>query len=281
MDEKNVEFHIKELERARMQFVPEKYIGKLLASAEDIVNEKKMLLSAPMTAETMDYLMKLIINDINENRKFKKTECLRLFARLLIQNKHALSLNKEQLSRLFLLYQYTMSLGNEGLKQAFTEAIKGERFDHEAIAWLIQHAAESEHYVELLLNDAAPSHQIIVWAKQAWASGELPHKAAQIAAILLLAEELPDGFNPDELETDTLMQAISCSKLPKRRKRELIIEHMDFSNYASALDAASRLGIGKVSKLLLKHYEGLLADAAVHNETDEPDSEETLEYDEV
>ncbi|BCG59445.1 hypothetical protein [Paenibacillus sp. URB8-2] len=92
------------------------------------------------------------------------------------------------------------------------------------------------------------------WARDVLMSGKLRDRISEVIGILI-DEEIPNFVQEDNT---IIMWAIYYAKCSKAQKRKLIIRHLDYENYSPALEVASRLGIGEISKELLQHYRGLL-----------------------
>lgn len=254
MDGNLIKQNIEKLERARMVFVPNKFIRKFITNTRDLVKEKLLLQSMAFDPESVHYLTRLIIDDLESNMKFQRIQCIQIFLRILKKRISSEPFSKIQMTSLFSLYKHVNGFGNDELKHAFTEAISGQELQTDDIEWLVEQSEHDKILVDLLLSYPVKNNLITSWALNMFAENKLQNRMAEVIG-LLIEDDLPELIDPISTENEIIMWAIYHSHCSRNKKRKLILKYMNYENYLPALEVASKLGIGKISNELLKYYQ--------------------------
>lgn len=254
MNVNEINEHIMILKRNRMHYSPYKYLRQFVTSTKDIYNERVILKAVSFDNKSIDYAVTLILNELTDNQRFRKIECIKILKTMISKRRSTNPLNPQIIEKLFCLFQSLILTSNE---ETLSVLIKDQPLTDAQLTWLIENYQDSEHIVNLLLNYPFRHELIIEWARKVLITDELQNRKAEVAAILI-NEHIPEDI---ELDQPTLMWAIYYSKCTKAQKRKLINKHLDYENYSVALDVATRLEIEEVSKKLLKHYRRLLVNS--------------------
>lgn len=255
MDVNEIKNHIEYLERIRMNFTPHKYLKKYVKSTADIYNERHLLKSAAFDNKSIEYIVNIIVSDLTENKRFRKVECLKVLKRVIRNKSQTERFNVNLMKQLFYLYQSFIFTGSEEIQWTVSTFIKDQPLDDESIQWLIDNYEESKHIVNRLLRYPIKNDLISNWARETLSKGELQSRISELFGVLI-EDNVPIDIIVEN--NSALMWAIYYCKCKKNKKRELILQHIDYQNYSAALEVADRLGFGEVSMELLKHFRGLL-----------------------
>ena len=152
--------------------------------------------------------------------------------------------------KLFYLYKCFIFSENEEIQWAVSIFIKDVVLDNADVLWLIDNHDESEHIINRLLRYPVYNTEISKWAERVYKNGDLLNRQSEVIAILI-SDEVPDYIS---VSSDVLMWAIYHSKCDNTLKEQLILSHLDFAEYAVALEVAQRLHFSSVASTLLSHY---------------------------
>lgn len=250
MDKKTFVDHLASLERSRMHFAPHKYLKQFVQSTEDVFNERRLLKSVSFPDKSIIYIVDIIRDALQENKRFRRAECLKVLRQVMKNKASQEPVGDELSAKLFDLFRQFILTGSEEMKLAINACLKDQPVPDEGIKWLTEHYKESEYIVNRLLRYPWRHEQIAEWAREVLQAGKLKDRTSELAGILI-EDEIPEDI---EMSQHDLMWAIYYSKSSKNTKRDLILKHLDYENYDAAMEVAEQLGIGKISKELLRHY---------------------------
>ncbi len=243
------------LEKERMHYEPYYYVRKFIKNTRDIYEEKNLLKSISFNEKSISYLVGIIVNDIKDNKRFRRHECLKVIKKIIKNRKTSKPFNEILVDNLFHLYQYYIFTGSDEIQWAVSVFIKDQLLNDEHIKWLIEHFEESNHIVNRLLRYPACHKLITDWATYVYKNDIISDRLSEVIGIIIDDEDIPDYIKVD---IDTLMWAIYYSKCTKAEKRKLILKYLDYEDYSSALEVAARLELSNISKELLSYYKKMI-----------------------
>ncbi len=249
MKEEEINHHLEILIYEDFKFHPQHYIKDFIRTPNDIVSHKHLLKGASLDSNSIEYLVDLVVNDLKENRRFRRVECLKVLKQI-IKNRESEDLPKSLISKLFYLYKSFILVGREEIQWAVSLFIKDQVLDNDEILWLIDNYQESDHLVNRLLRYPKTNSLIFKWAENVYKNGLLLDRQSEVVAILI-SDSIPKYIS---VSADTLMWGIYYSRCDLKKKEELIVNHLDFTDYLAAIKIAARLNIPTVVKNLLDHY---------------------------
>lgn len=259
MDAKEINNHFTNLKRMRMHFAPYKYLQQFVSTTTDIYEERYLLKEVLFDDKSIDYIVQIIVDDLYENRRFRRVECLKVLKTIIRNRSSQATFSKGLIEKLFYLYQTYIFTSNEEIQWVVSTFIKDQPLTEDQLIWLIENYQESDQIVNTLLRYPFRNQLITDWARKVLDSSELQNRMSEVIGILI-NEDIPEDIDCDN---ETLIWSIYYSKCTKSQKKKMILKYLDYEEYSPAIDVAYRLGIEEISKTLLKHYRGLLKSSNV------------------
>jgi hypothetical protein len=254
MDQSEIKKHIEFLEFANFIFKPYEMIKSFIKTTNDIVEYRNILKSGSLDDQSIIYLVDFIVNNLENNVRFKRVECIKILKRLVKNRRTEGYFPKELSKKLFYLYKHFIFKGSEEVQWAVSVFIKDQILDDDEIKWLIENYLESDHLVNRLLRYPEYNQLITEWAKEIYLSGNCPDRLSEVIA-LTIQYDLPEYVSE---KSNVISWAIYYSKCSIEKKEELLVKYLDYENYHSALECAERLNIPSIVGLVIDHYKSML-----------------------
>jgi hypothetical protein len=226
------------LEDALVLFEPARYIRKLVASTTDIYRNRGLLKQIPYNKQIIGHLAKLILHDLEEGRRFRVFDCLRVLRSNIVASYFDRPLPEPTVNDLFAIYRALILTAREEAQWCLSRILRGQILSPEAVHWLLEHWNESDHIVNRLLRYPVPSPPIQQWAIDCYRKNRLPDRKSEILA-LLIGKDIPDFLQHEP--PDELAWGVFYSRLSKARKVQLIAALVDRMTSPVLLDVAKRL----------------------------------------
>ncbi len=250
MQKDEIKERIETLEHEVFKFFPQQYIKDFIKTANDIVSHKQLLQSAFLDESSLEYLVDLMVDNVQKNRRFKRVASIKVLKQLIKKCDRKENFQTSLARKLFYLYRHFIFSDNEAIQWAVSIFIKDVVLDDADVLWLIDNHDESEHIINRLLRYPVYNTKISKWAERVYKNGDLLTRQSEVIAILI-SDEVPNYIS---VNSDVLMWAIYHSKSDTTTKEQLILSHLDFAEYAGALEVAQRLHFSSVASTLLSHY---------------------------
>ena len=235
-----------------MEFYPERYILGLFVSTRDIYEHRSLLKGIKFNDHVLGYLVDIILADIDQNRRFRKYDCLKVI-RAIVRAKEPeqVIISQEVISRLFRIYKEYIFIENEKIQWCVSAILKNQILNDEDIQWLTFHYQESDHLVNRLLRYPDRNPRITVWAEQVYKSNALPDRLSEVIG-LLIDEDIPSYVKERGSE---LIWAIYYSLIPDIVKQNLLRKYYSMETLETILTVSSRMNFPIVMEFILKELE--------------------------
>jgi hypothetical protein len=267
-----------ELEKLLMTFSPDKCIGYIyenIHKANDIVENKFVLIKTPYESKWLNYLLDVIIQDIDKGIRFQRLGSLKVIKSILKNKMDIYKLNeplpiaKETTNRFFYIYKKFFD-GSREIQECISVLLKSQKLDEEQIKWIIENYKKSKYAINRLLRYPSNSKVLSNWAKDIYINELLKYKKeeesssyrfsnnlsnnlldreSEIIAILI-DKDIP-GF-VDKHNIKTIMWAIYYARISDHTKQRLIKKYYNADGYEASVEVAKRLQYPSVLEFILE-----------------------------
>jgi len=237
------------LEKRLMIFYPEKYIPQYIKTTQDIFENRSILKLIKYNNDALNFLLKIILNDINEKRRFRKIDCLKTVKAIVKNRDENEAIDQKVISNLFKLYKEFILRGTEEIRWCVSAYLKDQLLEEDEIKWLMDNYRKSDHIVNRLLRYPQENPLVTDWAKGVYLNKELKNRGSEVIAILI-DEDIPDYV--DKTKPKKLIWAIYYSKKPDGLKQKLIEKYYRTECLDDALEVSLRLGYPSVIEFILR-----------------------------
>jgi len=266
----------KYLEQLLITFAPDKcisYIHENILQTNDIAENRFPLIEIPYKTEWFNYLLDIIINAINEGKRFRKVEVLKVIKKIVTNQIYIyeltgnLTIEETTTNKLFYIYQAFFN-GSKRLQECISVLLKSQELNEEQINWIIIYYKNSEYAINRLLKYPGKSKALSAWAKDVyinellkfrqenksfidWCIGygeiSLLKRESEVIAILI-DEDIPSFI--DKRDTDTIIWAIYYAQIPDSTKQILLKKYYKPDGFEAALKVSKRLKYYSVLKFI-------------------------------
>lgn len=245
---------IQKLENYLLRFYPDEHILSLVKSTKDIYENRFLLGGMNYTDSSFRHLLYIIIDAVENKKRFRKYICIKLL-RDILQTNTNIDLDKDILAKLFYLFQNFIFSSDSEIQRHANNLIRNRLLTDEQIVWLIENYTRSLHITNRLLRYPQPNPLIAKWAGERYECRELLDRTAELLSILM-TDNLPD-VHPDE-DSNIVLWAIYYSQNTNEVKKDLLLKSIHDSNFDQCIDSiisiAARIDCGSLIKDLIKKY---------------------------
>ena len=241
------------IEKELMIFYPNTYVPKFIFSTRDIFENRFILKQIKFDNNALNYLLDLLIKDINEKRRFRKADCLKVIKSIMKSKNIEKNVESRVIKKLFYLYKKFIFDGNEEVQWTVSIFIKNQILEDRDIFWLIKNYKRSAHIINRLLLYPQNNNLIFEWAKKIYLNGELEDRVSEVMGVLL-KDEFPSFI--DVTDSKKIMWAIYYSKSLNITKESLIKKYFSLECLDTAIDVSKRLGYVSVIEFILNELRG-------------------------
>jgi hypothetical protein len=267
----------KYLEQLLITFEPDNcinYIQENILKTNDISENRRVLIATPYRTEWFNYILDIVITDINKGRRFSKLKSLRVIKKILINQIELsketgnLAIEKTTTNKIFYIYQAFFN-DSKGIQECISVLLKSQKLNEEQIKWIILNYKNSEYAINRLLRYPGKSKALSAWAEDVYINELLKHREekktwvdwfeisnskksllkreSEIIAILI-DKDIPSFV--DKRNTDTIMWAIYYAQIPDNTKQRLMKKHYKFDSFEAAVEVSTRLKYFSVLKFI-------------------------------
>lgn len=243
------EGHIQILKLHLAFFSPEDVIPHHIKTTRDIYENRSFLKTLPYSDFTLSYLAKIILDDLENNKRFRKNDCIKVLRRIIINFDGDPQLQSETIKLLFSIYKKLIFIVSETNQWYLSRIIKDQKLDESDIKWLIENSDESVHLLNRLLRYPTYHPMICKWAEKVYQDNKYKDRESEIIALLIL-DDIPPYI---EIENcNQILWAIYYSRTSLDMKERLLINYFSPECFKSALEISLRLNLRSVIDEMIK-----------------------------
>jgi hypothetical protein len=217
--------------------LPEHSLPLRIQSAKDIYEYRNLLKQLLLSESTINYLMDIIIEAINNKSRFRTLDCLKVLRTILRNNPFETELSESTIKKIFFLHQTFILHKNEEVRACANSLVISRCLDDESVSWIIANWEKSDHLLNRLLRYPAKNSLIGKWATEIYHSEKLKDRISEVIAILI-DETVPSYINENK---NTIVWSIYYARIPDSTKQRLLMENFSKESADSLWKIATRL----------------------------------------
>ena len=240
---------IKSLEEYVLRYSATDWVNKYIKTTKDISYHRYSLIRIKSDGKTVDYIATIILKDVEEKKRFRKIECLRVLKNLKNNLSSYAEIKPPTTKKLFDIYKHLIFNSSDELKWSLGSLLKNLPLEEDAIDWLIKNYPSSEHIVNRLLLYPLFNKKIYSWAEMIYKSNQYEERLLDIVALLIRIDVPPYINNVD---SNIVLWAIYKSRITENKKILLLKKYCGIENISSVIKISDRLKTPGIAEYLLK-----------------------------
>jgi hypothetical protein len=217
--------------------IPEQSLPLYIQSTKDIYERRNLLKQLLLSENTINYLMDIIIESVNNKSRFRTLDCLKVLRAVLRNNPFEIELNESTIKKLFFLHQTFILHKNEDVRACANSLVMSRRLDDEDIRWIIANWEKSDHLLNRLLRYPVKNSLISQWATEIYHSGKIRDRISEVVA-LLIDENIPPYVKENQ---NTIVWSIYYARISDSTKKRHLMDNFSKESADSLWKIATRL----------------------------------------
>jgi len=226
--------------------LPEQSLPLHIQSVKNIYERRYLLKQLLLSEDTINYLLDIIIEAINNKARFRTLDCLRVLKAILRNNPFGTDLSELTIKKLFFLHRTYILHKNEDVGACANSLVISRCLDDVSIRWIIANWEKSDHLLNRLLRYPVKNSLISQWAAEIYHSGRLKDRISEVIA-LLIDENIPTYIKENR---NTIVWSIYYARIPDNTKQSLLMENFSIEAADSLWKIATRLKFPNVIQFM-------------------------------
>jgi hypothetical protein len=205
-----------------------------ITNYEDIFVNIELLRNSIFNEQIFEKVLDILIDHINEKKRFRKNELLSILKRMKKNSNSELS--PKIVRKIFSLYKELIINSSNAVYSALNNLLRGQLLEENEINWLIKNYKNSDSILNRLLKYHIKSKIISDWAIEIYNSKEIENRKSEIIGLIL--DYNPHFSHPNK---NGLIWGVYFSHLNKEEKRKILLANLDDTTFDDIIDVASRI----------------------------------------